>query len=200
MEKKTRKLPKQARSRKRYDHMLNTAADLFARHGISQITTNHIAAAAEVSIGSLYQFFPNKEAVIDALIERYMEQMGQIFPDSLDTNIPITQVIRGVISKIVEFKGKNEGFESILVGLEGTPNTNAAAGMHTLIVGKISWVLGAYYPKLTEDQRKLCAAVSFAIVGGMMPAKLPDQLMIEETVLAVNAYQQAFVERDRRTP
>lgn len=195
MDTKSRKLPKQARSRKRYDHMLNSAADLFAQHGVSQVTTNHIAAEAGVSIGSLYQFFPNKEAMIEALIERYMEQMGQIFPDTLDTNIPITQVIRGVITKIVAFKGKNEGFESVLVGLEGTPSAGAAKGMHTMIVSKISWVLHAYYPELSAAQLQLCAAVSFAIVGGMMPASLPAPLMIEETVLAVNAYQQAFVHR-----
>ncbi|MEM9775866.1 MAG: TetR/AcrR family transcriptional regulator [Chloroflexota bacterium] len=195
METKNRKLPKQARSRKRYDHMLTTAADLFARNGVAQVTTNHIAAEAGVSIGSVYQFFPNKEAMIEALIERYMTQFDGIFPECLDTSDPITNVIRGVVSRLVEFKESNHGFEQILVG---TSNANATEEMQKLIVRKISWVLNAYYPEMGEDQRYLCAGVSFAIVAGMMPAKLPNQLMIEETVLAVNAYQQAFVERENQ--
>ncbi|MEM8861975.1 MAG: TetR/AcrR family transcriptional regulator [Chloroflexota bacterium] len=196
MTQKSRRLPKQARSRKRYDHMLNTAADLFARQGVSQVTTNHIAAEAGVSIGSLYQFFPNKEAVIEALIERYVDEMGKIFPEAIDTQVPIQEVIRGVITKVVEFREEKDGFESILVGLEGTRNAKAAEGMHYLIVSKISWVLGVYYPQLEVERRNLCAAVSFSIVGGMLPSRMPDAIMIEETVLAVNAYQRAFLNRE----
>jgi AcrR family transcriptional regulator len=55
--------------------ILEGAANLLERHGFEGYTTNEIAARAGVSIGSLYQYFPNKDAVTLALIEREMGGM-----------------------------------------------------------------------------------------------------------------------------
>ena len=77
---KTRRLPQQARSRARYQHILDTAATLFAEHGVDSVTTNHIADSAEISIGSIYRFFPNKEAIIETLVEQYMTAAEAVFP------------------------------------------------------------------------------------------------------------------------
>jgi AcrR family transcriptional regulator len=44
------------------------------RHGYARATTNHIAEAAGVSVGSLYQYFPNKEAIVAALLDRHIDE------------------------------------------------------------------------------------------------------------------------------
>ena len=67
-----RKLPKQARSQQRVDTILDTAAQLFEEVGYESATTNEIALRAGVPIGSLYQFFTNKDAILNALVERYV--------------------------------------------------------------------------------------------------------------------------------
>jgi AcrR family transcriptional regulator len=65
-----RKLPAQSRSTATVVAVLEAAARILERHGFERYTTNAIAERAGVSIGSFYQYFPNKDAVTVALIER----------------------------------------------------------------------------------------------------------------------------------
>lgn len=65
-----RKLPAQGRAAKTVDAILDAAADVLDRLGLDGYNTNYIADRAGVSIGSLYQYFPSKDAVTAALIER----------------------------------------------------------------------------------------------------------------------------------
>lgn len=68
-----RKIPRQARSRATVDRILDAAARLFDRDGYVATTTNHVAEEAGVSIGSLYQYFPSKDALLTALAERHLD-------------------------------------------------------------------------------------------------------------------------------
>lgn len=72
---KPRRSPKQARSRERVDAILDAAEAVFLERGFATATTNQIAARAGTSIGSLYRFFPNKEALLVALAERFAQRM-----------------------------------------------------------------------------------------------------------------------------
>lgn len=67
-----RKHPVQARSRRTVDDILEGAARVFRREGW-QATTNRIAEVAGVGVGSLYEYFPNKESLLLALAERHVE-------------------------------------------------------------------------------------------------------------------------------
>ena len=71
---KSRKSPVQARSKKTVETLLDAAAQVFIERGFTGGTTNHIAARAGVSIGSLYQYFPNKDAIMVGLMERHLEE------------------------------------------------------------------------------------------------------------------------------
>ena len=71
---KPRKLPAQARSRATYEAILKATAQVLAREGIDSVNTNHVAEVAGVSIGSLYQYFPNKESMMQALIDSYADK------------------------------------------------------------------------------------------------------------------------------
>jgi AcrR family transcriptional regulator len=70
-----RKRPRQARSRALVDAILDATARVLVRDGYAALTTNAVAALAGVSIGSLYQYFPNKDALVLALRERHSHQM-----------------------------------------------------------------------------------------------------------------------------
>ncbi|MFP5487970.1 MAG: TetR/AcrR family transcriptional regulator [Acidimicrobiia bacterium] len=69
-----RKTPRQERSRATVDRILDAAARIFDAVGYRATTTNDVAAAAGVSIGSLYQYFPNKDALLVALAERHVAE------------------------------------------------------------------------------------------------------------------------------
>ena len=72
-----RKAPRQARSRHTVDTILEATARVFAVHGYAGTNTNLIAERAGISVGSLYQYFDNKDALIAALHQRHGEHMRQ---------------------------------------------------------------------------------------------------------------------------
>ena len=65
-----RKPPRQARAQATVSAILEAAARILETEGLSGVNTNAIAARAGVSVGSLYQYFPSKEAVLSALLQR----------------------------------------------------------------------------------------------------------------------------------
>ncbi len=74
-----RKMPKQRRSREMVERLLEATAATLAERGLDDTTTNHIAEKAGVSIGSLYQYFPDKEALLEALMERVSDKVSNVF-------------------------------------------------------------------------------------------------------------------------
>lgn len=72
-----RRHSRQAHSQERVNQILDVAKQMFITEGYNATTTNAIAAKANVSIGSLYQFFPDKEAIVQALTSRYVAVLQQ---------------------------------------------------------------------------------------------------------------------------
>jgi AcrR family transcriptional regulator len=74
----TRREPKQRRSRETVEAILEAVHRVLKRHGVEAITTNRIAEAAGVSIGSLYQYFPDKRAIFTALHDRHVDGVRHV--------------------------------------------------------------------------------------------------------------------------
>lgn len=74
-----RKPPQQKRSRELVEKLLDATATTIAERGLDNTTTNHIAERAGVSIGSLYQYFPDKQALVEGLLERMGRGVGENF-------------------------------------------------------------------------------------------------------------------------
>lgn len=70
-----RRIPAQGRSRQTVERILDAAAQVAAERGYAA-TTNHIADAAGVSIGTIYQYFADKDAIFDALQARHVERLA----------------------------------------------------------------------------------------------------------------------------
>jgi len=83
------------------DAILQAAIDLFAGEGHARTTTNRIAERAGVSIGSLYQYFPHKDAILAALFERHeaavAATVGQSVAALADPRVPLDRGVRGLI-------------------------------------------------------------------------------------------------------
>jgi AcrR family transcriptional regulator len=73
---KPRKSPGQARSRATWEAIVEAAAQIVGERGLAGFNTNAVAERAGVSIGSLYQYFPNKDALMVALIARQQQQQA----------------------------------------------------------------------------------------------------------------------------
>ncbi len=75
---KPRKEPRQARSQQMVDLILEATARVLAKNGYARTNTNLIAERAGVSVGSVYQYFPNKDSLIVAVHERHARQMVRV--------------------------------------------------------------------------------------------------------------------------
>jgi AcrR family transcriptional regulator len=75
------KAPKRARGMQRVAELLDAGAVLFAEKGYDATTMTQIAQRAGASIGSLYQFFPSKEVLAEALFGRYAERVASLLED-----------------------------------------------------------------------------------------------------------------------
>lgn len=82
-----RRVPQQARSRALIQRVLDAAEELLAAEGVEALTTTRIAAAADVAVGSLYQYFPDKATIVDALASRYLEAFEGLMRDLADEAI-----------------------------------------------------------------------------------------------------------------
>ncbi len=78
-----RKSASQARSRATVDALVEATARILVRDGFERASTNRIAAEAGVSVGSLYQYFPGKEALVAAVIERHNRDLMQVVQAAL---------------------------------------------------------------------------------------------------------------------
>jgi len=72
-----RKIATQERSRATVDNLIEATARILVKDGFDKASTNRIAEVSGVSIGSLYQYFPSKEALVAAVIERHQQQIMQ---------------------------------------------------------------------------------------------------------------------------
>lgn len=70
-----RKKPSQERSKEKVEQILAATQKLLADNGLEKLTTNHIAQESGMSVGSLYQYFPNKQAILYELYKRWLEEI-----------------------------------------------------------------------------------------------------------------------------
>ena len=118
-----RRQPQQARSLERVNRILDVAEELFIADGYNATTTNAIAANAKVSIGSLYQFFPDKAAIVQALAKRYGDLLRQQLAavDAIDLNaIPLDAYVDLIIDRSEQFFAEHLGYYAIFMQVQGT--------------------------------------------------------------------------------
>ena len=113
-----RKRPSQRRSRETVDAILDAAAQVFGKHGYASGTTNRIAERAGVSIGSVYEYFPNKDAILVALAERHLDLMTRdveaLLRDALDADEDLDTLLRRFVEAMLEVHERNPDLHRVV--------------------------------------------------------------------------------------
>ena len=128
---KPRKKASQGRSRATVDALIEATAHILVREGFDKASTNRIAEKAGVSIGSLYQYFPSKEALVAAVMERHNQQLMQVVREALPEimALPIEQAVRKLVA--VAIKGHRIDPKLHRVLAEQIPRTGRLASTET---------------------------------------------------------------------
>jgi AcrR family transcriptional regulator len=126
---KPRKKPQQERSQAMVATLLEAATRVFVKEGYAKATTNRIATAAGVSVGSLYQYFPSKDAIAVELLRRYREGLIDLIAARLSMATPETfaDVVRSLLGELLRAEGINPALHRVLI--EQVLRTTARAEM-----------------------------------------------------------------------
>jgi AcrR family transcriptional regulator len=100
---KPRKKASQERSRATVDALVEATARILVKEGFDKASTNRIAEQAGVSVGSLYQYFPSKEALVVAVIERHQQELMQVVRSALKevASLPMEQAVHKLVATAV---------------------------------------------------------------------------------------------------
>jgi len=101
---KPRKIASQGRSRATVDALVDATARVLVKEGFDKASTNRIAEMAGVSVGSLYQYFPSKEALVAAVVERHQQRILQTVRAELAEVLaqPVEKAVRKLVAVAVK--------------------------------------------------------------------------------------------------
>jgi AcrR family transcriptional regulator len=184
--------------------LLLATARVLAARGWAGTTTNHIAARAGVSIGSLYEYFPSKEALAAALALRHVEaaetRLAALATSLMDCELTLELLVKAMVSAMIELHAENPRlhrvlFEEVPLGLAIRRRVRAMEDHHAR-------ALAAVLPRLTQlAEPELRARVTVELLETLthrwvVTAKaepLPRETMQAELERLVLAYLRAPV-------
>ena len=164
--------------------------------GYDAATTNLIAVQAGTSIGSLYEFFPNKEALASALAERYMGAIGQLYETLIvdEPGVSAEVMVPRVVGALDRFYRDHPGAVPLLNGRFTSPElANAGANLQRAMVRRVDAVIASKQPGLSPPRRLLVSEViaevarSLLVLSDQMPLH-QRKAMIHQVELAVLGY------------
>ncbi|MEU8380951.1 TetR/AcrR family transcriptional regulator [Streptosporangium sp. NPDC048865] len=168
-----RTVRRQARGLKRMEEILDAAEEVIAETGYADMTTNAVAERAGMSPGSLYQFFRNKEEILDGLLGRFTEGRSAHWETRLTGDVlrmPVADLVDQVVDEIVAYKASRPAYWALMHG-SATGDRLAAASerLHRDIARRIAEVLAVRAPRLGEERRTLIATMTLAAIRAVLP-------------------------------
>jgi AcrR family transcriptional regulator len=190
----------QARSHATVDAIIDAAAQVFERHGYAAGTTNRIAARAGVSIGTLYQYFPGKDAILVELMRRHMregaETLAPLLVELADRRIALEDGLTRLVEAMVSLHRGAPRLHRVL--FEEAPHPEELMDELRELEAAAVTALERWYSDLGEVRvRDLRVASRFTvIIGEALAHRLiihPDadvdpQRYVEEAVSLLNSY------------
>jgi AcrR family transcriptional regulator len=172
-QKDARPVQRRARGLQRIASILNAAEIVFAKMGYDEATTNHIAAQAGISPGSLYQFFSNKEEIAQALVARYTEELQQIYGSIFSREAASRSFslwLDQAIDALIAFHLAHPGFYILLTIPD--PSMSLASLTQALpkdMQANFERGFQVRAPDLPVAQRLLCATMSVQLFKATLP-------------------------------
>ncbi|MFD9397554.1 TetR family transcriptional regulator [Streptomyces sp. NPDC060011] len=158
---------RQARGERRITQLLEAAASVFCRSGYTGASTNAIAREAGVSPGTLYQFFPNKEAIAvglsDQLLEHWATSHGQALTAE-NTGLPLDRMLDAVLDPLIAFNVENPAF-GILMHAPDTPGriVEEISTLHGAILTRVEDLIAARLPDSPAEERSRTANMTLML-------------------------------------
>jgi AcrR family transcriptional regulator len=204
-----RKLPVQARSTASVDAILKATVQVLLRVGKEKLTTTRVAARAGVSVGTLYQYFPNKSALLRAALRLHMEEIfaevDKVCAEERGQSLEQMAEALAVAFLAVKMRDskKSRALYAVSSDLEGAKIT---AGAYSRVNDAIVELLRSA-PEVLKTDLQLMATVLQSTIAGvkrqLLESDMPEaqfKIMQRELVLVVRSYVRACTEPSGAEP
>lgn len=167
-----RRRPRQPRGQKRVELLLDAAAAVIAESGLQAATAEAIALRARTAKGSLYQFFPNRDAVLAALALRYADEMRHIHEKAFPADprgLALERLIDRIVKPLAEFHDRNPAFRRVFATWEGPLDEMRAAParlraqLFDSFVDRLDVLFASRNPRLPARERRRAALVAASV-------------------------------------
>jgi AcrR family transcriptional regulator len=173
-----RKQAQQARSLALVEDLMRATTRLLIRDGYDALTTNRVAELAGVSIGSLYQYFPNKEALVAALLERHVKQTMRVLNGefALLFALPVEQAAPRLVRAMIEMHRVDPALHRVLA--EQLPRSGRQQGMQAGMLESIALTrlyLSQHQSEIAPRDLELAAFIVVNTVEALTHAAVIDR-------------------------
>ncbi len=188
-----RKEPRQARSRATIDAILDAAARILGERGWAGLTTNAAAEVAGLSIGSLYQYFPNKLALVEAVRRRHLNEVLAVLYAAADDNATRARRIAALVDGMIAVHSRYPAAHRVL--LEESPRGEDARDAHNFFERECRKGYEAIFRANTHratdvriGAQVLAGAVAGAVHEAARQGKLTSPTFEHELTVLIDSY------------
>jgi len=188
------------------ESIVDAAAHVFAEDGFEAATMESIAERAKTSIGSLYQFFPNKLAVFEALAGRSIERSRAAVDELLDDKGKSRSwraLIDDTIDRFASLREADPDFRAMLVNFQlyGV-YAEADKALHRHTIERVAVMVRRYAPGLAAAQRRIVATLIVEIISALLLHAQREEpafakKLMEETKTLLYRYLSPYIDAPR---
>lgn len=185
------RVPVQKRSREKVDRALRAADDLLEREGLAALTLPRVADEAGVSVGALYQYLPDREAIVAALSANYYARLEARMSKLVEQLLadPVPDPVAEVVAAMVQMYRDQTATRALRAGLQGAGQLAMAREHKSRMVDMVHTLLRGYG---MPDSAVAARAMFFAADGIMHEAfaeqESGDEALIAELETMLRAY------------
>ncbi|HEY1551609.1 MAG TPA: TetR/AcrR family transcriptional regulator [Kofleriaceae bacterium] len=189
-----RRAPQQRRAVATVDAIMDAVVRIAKRSGVDAVTTNRIAEVAGVSVGSVYQYFPDKRAIFVALHDRHVEQIGRLVESTLvaHADASLEVMLRALLEALIDAHAPDPELYALL----DAELPHRGAGAESLR-GALQLAIASHMPAKRRDLERtlfvvthMIDAFAHGVVAGR-PRGLSIAAAKDEAVRAILAYLRA---------
>lgn len=175
------RVPQQARSLEKFDAILAAALRLIHEKGYEQVSMREIARDVGLPIASVYQYFPNKLAIVRQLWESYTSTLGELLGSELGTGaqasdeVSLERIVGNVVDHMVQHHRDNPELLGVWRSVDGAPELRALNRQDTINVARaITSAIVAMRPE--TDRKAIMSRALIACETASSTVKLAQEL------------------------
>jgi AcrR family transcriptional regulator len=185
------KQPRQKRGERRVNELLAAAAEVLAQTGYRAATMSAIAEKAGAPIGSLYQFFPSKEAVAEALLTRYLNEWEQLDERLEATDLKI--FVHDLVRRHIDFSRERPALSELIEASALFSRPSVRSEARAIFTRNVQRSLLALAPALPADRLRQIADVTVQLVKAANAlnkhvARRDAKAVMEEMDFVISSY------------